>query len=88
MTGMHDDPARTGAVLVQVGWDIYSQDGERLGEVVAINEKLMHLRLEGTGDERSLELGTDTIIEQDEPEKRARISLEANEVSSGSDAAG
>ena len=87
MTGMHDDPARTGAILVQAGWHIYSKDGEMLGEVIVVNEQLMHIHLEGTGDERSLELGTDTIIEQDEPEMRARISLTADEVTAGDVAA-
>ena len=83
MTGAHDDATRTGVALVQAGWDIYSKDGIRLGEVIAVNDELMHLRLEGTTHERSLEVGTDTIIEQDQSEMRARISLVADEVAAG-----
>ena len=86
MTGTHDDATRAGVPLVQAGWDIYSKDGRRLGEVVAVNDRLMQLRLEGTGDERSLELRTDTIIEQDQAEMRARITLTADEVAGGSSA--
>lgn len=80
MSGTQDGATRTGVALVQAGWDIYSKDGQRLGEVIAVNDTLMHLRLEGTADDRSLEVGTDTIIEQDQTEVRARISLAADEV--------
>jgi hypothetical protein len=80
MVGTHDDATRSGVALVQAGWDIYSKDGRRLGEVIAVNDQLMHLRLEDSADERSLEIGTDTIIEQDQAEMRARISLTADQV--------
>ena len=79
MTGTHDDATGAGVAL-QAGWEIYSKDGRRLGEVIAVNDQLMHLRLEGATDDRSLEMGTDTIVEQDQAEMRARISLTADEV--------
>ena len=80
MTDTHDDATRSGVALVQAGWDIYSKDGRRLGEVIAVNDQLMRLRLADSADERSLEVGTDTIIEQDQAEMRARISLTADQV--------
>jgi hypothetical protein len=76
------EPAPTGIVLVQPGWHIYSKDGVMLGEVLTVNERLMHIRLED-GDERSLELGVDAILEQSESEMRARISVTADEVITG-----
>jgi hypothetical protein len=81
MTGMNTDPADTSAVLVQPGWHLYSKDGEALGEVVAADPTRIILRPEGADDER-IEIRTDTLIEQEEAEMRARISLDASEVRS------
>jgi hypothetical protein len=83
MTGTHDDATRSGVALVQAGWDIYSKDGRKLGEVIAVDDQLMHLRLEGMTDQRGLEVGTDTIVEQDQTEMRASISVMADEVAPG-----
>lgn len=81
MTGFDTDPADTNAVLVQPGWHLFSKDGEALGEVVAADEKRIILRPERDADGR-IEISTDTLIEQEEPEMRARISLMADEVGS------
>lgn len=81
MTGTHDDPTTEGISLVQPGWHIYSRDGLLIGEVLVADERFMHVRLEGEGD-RNVEIDTDTIVEQEEPEMRARISLTADEITS------
>jgi hypothetical protein len=60
-------------VTIEPGWDIYSLDGELLGEVTTANRRQVRLSLEEYGHQRSLEIATHEIIELEEREMRARV---------------
>lgn len=79
MTGMPSDSSSDAISLVQPGWEIYSKDGSLVGEVVAADQRFIHVR-PADEDEANIEIPTDALIEQEEPEKRARVSLTAAEL--------
>jgi hypothetical protein len=85
MTGMPSDPAAADVSLIQPGWRIYSKDGLLVGEVVAVDQQLIHIHVAGD-DQTSIDLRTDTVIEQEEPEMRARVALTAADLSLAPDA--
>ncbi|MEX1295727.1 MAG: hypothetical protein AB1Z67_06110 [Candidatus Limnocylindrales bacterium] len=79
MTGMPSEPKAAAVSLVQPGWTIYSKDGVLLGEVVAADQRFIHVRAEK--GESNIEIRTDALVEQEEPEMRARVGLTAAELS-------
>lgn len=76
---MLDLTDRMRSSLVQVGWAIFSRDGEHLGDVLgAVHDRLL---LPEPGEpEGRLELPTALVLDEDPVEMRARISLDAAEV--------
>lgn len=71
----HDHERPHSSVLA--GWHIYSRDGESLGEVIGADADRFLIR--GQGPYR-LQLSTDTIVEQDQDDMCARISIATAEV--------
>lgn len=63
-------------VLVQPGWHIYSRDGESLGEVLQVNQDTVDLDRSGS----RIKLSTDLLVEQEEGEMRARLSVDADAI--------
>jgi hypothetical protein len=75
-------PLSPGRVVVTIepGWDIYSLDGELLGEVITANQHHFRLSLEEYGHQRSLSIATHQVVELEEREMRARVALRAADV--------
>jgi len=69
------DRGTSAGILVEPGWQVFSRDGVLLGQVISANAWYLHIRT-GDGD-RSIELRADTLVEQEVPEQRVRISVDA-----------
>lgn len=78
MMELHDETPDP--VLVQAGWEVLSRDGESLGEVLGA-DRVRFLVREDDHATRRLEIPTDLVVEQEPAEMRARIAIDANEVS-------
>jgi hypothetical protein len=85
MPDIQNTTTTANTVLVQPGWQIFSRDGEALGEVVAIDGRSMMLRGPGLEAPR-YQIPADSIIEQEEAEMRARVSLDAADVAPANEA--
>ncbi len=78
MMELHDDTPDL--VLVQAGWEVLSRDGESLGQVLGADKDRFLIRDDDHASRR-LEIPTALIAEQEPGEMRARIAIDANEVS-------
>jgi hypothetical protein len=63
-------------LLVQTGWHIFSRDGEPLGKVLQVDGYFMDVGHSGS----RIKVPTDLITEQEEGEKRARLSVDADAI--------
>lgn len=85
MTRITHASSMADVVHVQPGWHVFSRRGEALGEVIAVDGKDILLRGVGPGAPRYL-IQADALIEQEEAEMRARVSLDRDDLIPAADA--
>jgi hypothetical protein len=76
---MMDTTGSPASGLIQAGWTVFSRDGEALGEVLGADERRFLIR-DGDHPTRRLEISIELVADLDAADMRARLDVDANQV--------
>lgn len=72
-------PGPAPARLIRAGWQVHGWAGDRIGEIVERDGKVLMVRLDSVGAE-TVRIAVDLISDADPSERRATLSVDTSEL--------